>query len=152
MKYDHSFIENVARTYDKPHLIFKESENFDFENKFVAFITLTLLGGFVQFWKKIDYTAKEYEEKVKGSQLKNPLGTFLLIDASVIHSYGYGDDIMNRFDMLKLLVMADKDKHPLLQDYNPYFKDFVKFLVHDDANGLDIRIAGDVSPIIFASV
>ena len=70
----------------------------------------------------------------------------------MIHSYGYGDDIMNRFDMLKLFITVDKDKHPLPQDYNPYFNNFVKFLVHDDKNGSDIRIAGNVSPIAFASV
>ena len=78
--------------------------------------------------------------------------TFILIDASTIHSYGYGDDDMNRFDMLKLLITADKDTHPLPPDYVPECSDFFKYLITDDANVSDIPTAGDVSPINFASV
>ena len=54
--------------------------------------------------------------------------------------------------MLKLLIVADKDKNPLSQDYNPHFSKFFEYLVPDDTNGSDIPIAGDVSPIAFASV
>ena len=97
-------------------------------------------------------TDRESDKKIKGSQLKITSGTFILIDSSMTHSYGYGDDDMNHFDMLKLLITADKEKHPLPPAYVPEFSDFFKYLVTDDANGSDIPIAGDVSTITFASV
>ena len=152
MIYHHTFIENCGTTYEKPHLIFKPSTTHGFENKFVAFIPLTSLGGFVQVWKEPHPTDRESNKKIKGSQLKISPNTFILINASTIHSYGYGDDDMNLFDMLKLLITADKDKHPLPPAYVPEFSDYFKFLITDDANVSDIPPAGYVSPINFASV